>query len=143
MEEEIKKQCSIECSCCTSNLAKGWSSHGTWAPLREIKQLEKERGNSWFNDKAFTGREKAVWICVNPLEALRYGFSAELSNALESGKLDPSYEPPEFLKEEFRELKEAVKHPENYLEEVDLKDASCVLEDGDGGFLYVKPPKSD
>lgn len=130
------KQCSLE-SPCKSNLKFGWSSHG--APLREIKKLEvKERGNPWFNDKSFTGREKAVWVCENPVVALRYLFSAELSNALEHDRVNPNYKPPAFLAEEFREFKAAISQPESYLEKVNLEGAVCVLEDGDGGYLFIK-----
>ena len=137
------KQCSLDKPCCETKLPYGWSTHGAWAPLLEIKKLEKERGNAWFNDKTFTGHEKAVWACENPIDALRYSFSAELTNAIThdstgSKIIDPAYQPPDFLREEFQEFKEAISKPEDYLEKVDLNQATCVLEDGDGGYLYVK-----
>ena len=98
----------------------GFSTHGHWARLKDLKELEVEdRGNPWFED-IWVDPEgtEGIWVAIDPRDAVRYLFMA---SELES--------------EEFRE---ALKHPEKYLIKVDLTGADPVLEDGDGGTLYIR-----
>ncbi len=98
----------------------GYSTHGHWASLKELKEIEVEdRGNSWFEDtKIDLESTEGIWVTKDPKDAIQYLF---LGSELES--------------EEYRE---ALKHPEKYLIKVDLTEADPVLEDGDGGTLYIR-----
>jgi hypothetical protein len=98
----------------------GYSTHGYWAPLKELKEIEVEdRGNDWFDDsKIDIESTEGIWITEDPKDAIQYLF---LGSELES-----------------EEYQEALKHPEKYLIKVDLNGAIPVLQDGDGGFLYIR-----
>lgn len=98
----------------------GYSTHGHWAPLKELKELEVEdRGNPWFDDTHIDLEStEGIWITPDPKDAIQYLFLAE---DLES-----------------EDYKEALKHPKKYLIKVDLNWAIPVLEDGDGGTLYIR-----
>jgi hypothetical protein len=98
----------------------GFSTHGHWARLKDLKEIEVEdRGNDWFDDtKIDLESTEGIWIAKDPKDAIQYLF---LASELES--------------EEYRE---ALKHPEKYLIQVDLTGAIPVLEDGDGGHLYIR-----
>ena len=96
----------------------GYSSHGHWAPLEEIYELEDDRGN-------FDGREEtrqlyqaeryeAIWICYDPTIACRYLRDAQDYN------------------------KPATQEEIDRLFVVDLKGAIYMDEDGDGGYLYIR-----
>ena len=93
----------------------GYSTHGHWASFKEVKELEvKDRGNPWVDPEGTEG----IWVAIDPRDAVRYLFMA---SELES--------------EEYRE---ALKHPEKYLCEVNLTGALPVHQDGDGGVLYIR-----
>ena len=98
----------------------GFSTHGCWASLAKIKELEVEdRGNPWFEDDHLELEKwEGIWVTLDPIKALWYLFSAE---DLESA-----------------EYRKALKNPELHLCRVDLTEAIEVLKDGDGGFLYVR-----
>ncbi len=98
----------------------GFSTHGNWAPLKELKEIEVEdRGNSWFEDNHINLESmEGIWVTDDPKDAIQYLFMAsELAS---------------------EECQEALKHPEKYLIKVDLTGAIPVLEDGDGGHLYIR-----
>ena len=61
---------------------------------------------------------EGIWVTLDPKDAISYLFMA---SELES-----------------EEYQEALKHPEKYLIKVDLDGAIPVLEDGDGGTLYIR-----
>lgn len=113
----------------------GYSSHGAWARLKDIKAIELDRDNEWFDDSGFDlDNDSAIWVTYDPVKALTYDFSADLINSLDN----PNYQPPDFLLDEWLDFKEALKEPLSHVEKVDLSGAEMVLEDGDGGYLYVK-----
>jgi len=98
----------------------GFSTHGCWASLAEIRELEVEdRGNPWFDDEGLDLESmEGIWVTLDPQKALWYLFSAEA-----------------FGSEEYRK---ALGNPELHLFRVDLTGASDVLKDGDGGVLYIR-----
>ena len=98
----------------------GYSTHGYWASLEELKEIEVEdRGNPWFDDSQIdTETTEGIWVTLDPKDALQYLF---LDEDLES-----------------EEYQEALKLPEKYLNKIDLSEAVPVLEDGDGGTLYIR-----
>jgi len=98
----------------------GFSTHGYWAALKELKEIEVEdRGNLWFDDTRLDLEStEGIWVAIDPKDAINYLFMA---SELES-----------------EEHQEALKHPEKYLIKVDLTGAIPVLEDGDGGTLFIR-----
>ena len=106
-------------------MVSGYSTHGYWAPLKELKELEVEdRGNGWFDDIGIDLEStEGIWVTRNPKDAIRYLFMAS-----------------EMESEEYRE---ALQHPKKYLANVDLSGAISVLEDGDGGALYIRKKEQE
>ena len=98
----------------------GFSTHGCWGSLSEIKALEVEdSGNPWFDDEDLDlERLEGIWVTLDPQKALWYLFPAA-----------------DFESEEYRK---AMENPEVHLFRVDLTGAIEVLKDGDGGFLYIR-----
>jgi hypothetical protein len=98
----------------------GYSTHGCWASLEKIKELEVEdRGNPWFEDDGLDLESlEGIWVTLDPQKALWYLFPAA-----------------DFESEEYRK---ALENPEAHLFQVDLTGAIEVLKDGDGGFLYIR-----
>lgn len=103
----------------------GYSTHGYWTPLRELKEIEVEdRGNEWFDDTNIDLEStEGIWVTKDPKDAIQYLFVAD-----------------ELESEEYRE---ALKHPEKYLNKADLIGAIPVLEDGDGGTLYIRKKEGE
>ena len=98
----------------------GYSTHGYWAPLKELKEIEVEdRGNLWFDDTEVNleGME-GIWVTLDSRDAIKYLFMA---SELES-----------------EGYQEALRYPEKYLIKVDLTGAMPVLGDGDGGTLFIR-----
>ena len=98
----------------------GYSTHGHWALLKELKEIEVEdRGNPWFDDSSLDlNHMEGIWVTKDPKEAVPYLFTAD-----------------EFESEEYQE---ALKHPQKYLFKVELTGAIPVLEDGDSGILFIR-----
>ena len=96
----------------------GYSSHGTITTLQDIYEAEvEERGNDWFDDSDLDrNKTKAIWVTHKPEDALRYAVSDEDAAEYKDNPLD-------------------------YVTSVPLIGFTPVLEDGDGGFLYIKPVK--
>jgi len=101
----------------------GYSTHGCWEKLRRIKELEvEERGNEWFDDSSIDlGSTDGIWVALDPRDAIPYLFLAE--------------------EHESEAYQKALENPEDYLFKLDLKGAVPVLEDGDGGILYIRKQK--
>jgi hypothetical protein len=57
----------------------GYSTHGCWASLERIKQLEVEdRGNPWFDDEGMDLESwEGIWVTLDPQKAIWYLFPAE------------------------------------------------------------------
>ena len=102
----------------------GFSTHGCWASLAEIKALEvEERENPWFEDDGMDLESwEGIWVTLDPQKAIWYLFPAEDFDS--------------------REYRKALENPEAYLFRVDLTGAMEVLKDGDGGFLYMREKRS-
>jgi hypothetical protein len=98
----------------------GFSTHGCWASLAEIKALEVEdRENPWFEDEGLDLESwEGIWVTYDPQKAIWYLFPAA-----------------DFESEEYQK---ALEKPEAYLFRVDLTGAMEVLKDGDGGFLFIR-----
>jgi len=102
-----------------ASMSVGYSSHGTITTLQDIYEAEvEERGNDWFDDSDLDrNKTKAIWVTHKPEDALKYMFSEE------------------------DEEDAAKDNPLDYVTSVPLIGFTPVLEDGDGGFLYIKPVK--
>lgn len=102
----------------------GYSTHGCWASLSELKEIEvQDRGNQWFEDNHIDlDSMEGIWVTLEPRKAIPYLFPGE--------------------KLESQDYQEALKNPEAYLFEVDLTGAIPVLEDGDDGVLYIRKRRS-
>jgi len=98
----------------------GYSTHGCWEKLRRIKELEVgERGNEWFDDGSIDlDNTDGIWVALDQRDAIPYLFLAE--------------------EHESEPYQKALENPEDYLFAVHLKGATPVLEDGDGGILYIR-----
>jgi len=98
----------------------GYSTHGCWQKLRRIKELEVgERGNEWFDDSSIDlDSTDGIWVTLDPRDAIPYLFLAE--------------------EHESEVYQKALENPEDYVFGVDLKGADPILEDGDGGILYIR-----
>jgi len=101
-------------------MVSGYSTHGFWAPLKELKGIEVgDRGNPWFDDtRVDVEGMEGIWVSLDPRDAIKYLF------------VDSELEPEGY--------QEALRCPEKYLVKVDLTGATPVLEDGDGGTLYIR-----
>ncbi len=98
----------------------GYSTHGCWAPLNVIKEIEVEdRGNEWFDDDGLDlSQYEGIWVCMKPEDAVCYAlFAEDVGTAVHE---------------------EAMKDPFDYVVEVSLTEAYPVLDDGDSGWLYIK-----
>lgn len=106
---------------------KGYSSHGHFCSLREVLELEIERGNQIEEIKAYLGKfgdKEAIWVCYDPLVCFRR--YCHDSDGMLIGNLTA------------RELIE--KFPD-YLEqvvEIDLSGMDLICSDSCEGFLYAK-----
>lgn len=103
----------------------GWSSHGCWSTLGEIRELEVEDRENEFPEIHYPDETPAIWVCFSRREALRYLVLAS--------EVDEIEDPDHVLTLEQEDLLQDV---------VGVKlDGKCqiVHEDGDGGYLVVRP----
>lgn len=104
----------------------GYSSHGYKSSLAVIKELELERGNKWFDDEGLDmDRSIAIWVTKNPQDAVRYLFSADIESRQWTDSERQLYE-------------QALKFPMSFVKAIDLTGYEQVLDDGEGGYLYVR-----
>ena len=56
----------------------GFSTHGHWAQLKELKEIEVQgRGNPWFEDKNIDLESmEGIWVAIDPKDAINYLFMA-------------------------------------------------------------------
>ena len=106
----------------------GYSTHGYITSLANVKELSLLQGSSWFDDSALDGeKSRAVWVTLKPEDALRHLFPASI------------HELPETSIEK-KQYQMALLAPENYVEKMELSpDWQEVLQDGQGGHLYILP----
>jgi hypothetical protein len=114
----------------------GYSSHGEISALGQIKTLEKERGNEWFNDSGLDLRKtKAVWVTHDPRKALEYVHPAEFSNYPHPRGKNPTNLPNSMWNEYKRQMRDPSKH----VQRVALSGSKLVLSDEDEGYLHIWP----
>lgn len=99
-----------------------FSSHGIKSSVKEIYELEKERGNPTFDNIPLDWIEKngsnpAIWLTVNPLTAFKYNLLAE--------------------EWDLSDTEIANKYPDYITEVVAVETSGMVsiAEDSDGGFF--------
>ena len=64
---------------------KAFTSHGSWATLQKIRELEREeRGNTFPALIKYPEDTPAIWVCLSAREALRYLESADQWDRLSS-----------------------------------------------------------
>jgi DNA polymerase III epsilon subunit-like protein/GNAT superfamily N-acetyltransferase len=92
-----------------------------WMPFRDAIREEVSRGNEVPDEDIVSGLagNEAIWVTHDKREAARYSMGAEDWD---------SDIPDETL--------------DSLVQEVDLRGSVPVLDDGDGGYLYVRPRKS-
>lgn len=106
----------------------GYSSHGHYAPLDEILELETERGNvytqkaisNFLDDFPMSKNAPAIWVTLDPLQCAKdyvYGSDYHYMN----NKLFISTCPEWELE----------------LQRIDLSCLKLVCSDTQGGYLYV------
>lgn len=102
----------------------GFSSHGRWSTLGELKNIEMERGNP-FPKVSYLGKIPAIWITFDKTTALRYALSAEDWDRIEEGG----------------PLTEEEKNILRYdIVSIPLKKRDKIItDDGDGGYLLIRP----
>jgi hypothetical protein len=102
-----------------------FNSHGGWAPLREIREIELERGNGFPDIRGLSLDADTMWVTPKPRVALSYAFEAG-----EADRIMDSNEP--LQPNEIEELR--------YLSKIRLQPTDLVIEeDGDNGYLVVRP----
>jgi hypothetical protein len=107
----------------TKNLI-GYSSHGEWSTLSEVRKLEQERGNR-FPRLNYPDDTPAIWLCLNRRKALRY-----LMDASEWDRIDDESQP--LTQEEkllMREMATVKVLPTDIV----------AFTDGDDGYLILRP----
>ena len=63
-----------------------FNSHGSWATLRKIRELEREeRGNAFPALIKYPDDTPAIWVCLSARKALRYLEAADQWDRLTSG----------------------------------------------------------
>lgn len=104
----------------------GYNSHGYWATLREIIDVEADRDNAPFDEFPqelvdLYGDYPAIWVTTDPYDAFLYDISASEYN-----------EPRAVIKTRYPDWKEQI-------ETIDCTNCLKVsdTDDGDGGFLIV------
>lgn len=102
---------------------KGYSSHGNWSTLGEIRRIEKERNNN-FPDLPYSGSIPAIWVCRTKRKALRY-----LALAEDWDTIDDATKPlPKRLRKLLNEITEVTFQPNDI----------AVMNDGDEGYLIIR-----
>ncbi|GHU56333.1 hypothetical protein AGMMS49975_19430 [Clostridia bacterium] len=109
-----------------------FSSHGCFAPLPEILELEDERDNDDVNDiRKFIRKNPklanalAIWLMYDALDCFMHYCSDAYGNvfSLTESREEVEVAYPDYLDE---------------IAEVDATDLILVCEDGSDGYLYVK-----
>lgn len=100
----------------------GYNSHGRWSTLRELKEIEQERGNPFPKTK-LPRSAPAIWINFDKKKTLRYLVSADEWDRIDAGKLT----------REHREMMQDITT-------IHLRPTDRILfDDGDEGYLLVRP----
>jgi hypothetical protein len=103
----------------------GFSSHGSWSTLGEIKKVEKERGNYIPKLSEYPASMPAMWICLTRRKALRY-----LALADDWERID---DPTKSLTPELKGMMEEIS-------EVKILPTDIIaFADGDDGYLILRP----
>jgi hypothetical protein len=106
----------------------GFSSHGAWSTLGEIRKVEKERGNYFPKLSRYPLDTPAMWICLTRRKALRYLALAEDWERIS--------DPAKQLKPELKDMMEGIN-------EVKILPSDIIaFADGDDGYLVLRPSTS-
>jgi hypothetical protein len=102
----------------------GYTSHGKWSTLGEIRHVETEERSNWFPQIDYPDDTPAIWVCLSRRKALRYMMAADSWDHLESSEpLSP---------EEEQALDDIV--------QVHLKPSDIIVHvDGEDGYLILRP----
>jgi len=101
----------------------GFSSHGHWSTLGELREIELERSNP-FLKVGYPKKTPAIWITFDKKLALRYALSADDWDRIESGGR---------LTTEERDI---LRYD---IASVPLKKKDKIIfDDGDGGYLLIR-----
>ncbi len=104
---------------------KAYSSHGVWSTLRNIREIELERGNVFPDLPDYLPGTAAIWVCFTKRLALRYVELAEEWDRL-MGSSPLTEEDEMYLQE---------------IAEVTLKPSDLIAwTDFDQGYLILRPP---
>ena len=107
----------------------GYSSHGKWSTLEEIRKVELERGNVFPENLPFSDDTPAIWLAFDRRDALVY-----LAPAQDHDNIVDISKP---LSDEHKALMER-------LVEIELLSTDQVVnQDRDGGYLVVRPEKEN
>jgi hypothetical protein len=115
----------------------GYSTHGHWAPLHEIYQLEvHERGNAWFDDADLNHAEwQAIWLTRLLPDALVYDYGPEVWNVYKNGASPSSLTPEEQC--EWMDFV-ALSSDANSVYFISTLQAFAVLDFQDEGVLWIR-----
>jgi len=105
----------------------GFSSHGGWSTLGEIRKVEKERGNEFPKLNKYTPSMPAMWICLTRRKALRYLALADDWERID----DPTKSLTPELTGMMAEISEVKILPTDVI----------AFADGDDGYLILRPKR--
>lgn len=110
----------------------GYSSHGKWSTFGEIRELELERGNQFPKNTLFPDDTPAIWIALEKRRAARYDLPAETWDKFEWDDVIDA-----------KELNSDFEIAMMFVKQISLdKDDHIITDDGDGGYLLVRPKKT-
>jgi hypothetical protein len=106
----------------------GFSSHGEWSTLGEIRKVEEERGNCIPKLSDYPASMPAMWICLTRRKALRYLAMADDWERIDdlSKSLTPKFR--DMMTDEVSEVKI-------------LPTDVIAYADGDDGYLILRPKR--
>ena len=106
----------------------GFSNHGEWSTLDEIRKVEKERGNEFPKLSKYPPSMPAMWICLTRRKALRY-----LAMADDWERIDDLTKP---LTPKLRDVMT------DEVSEVKILPTDVIaFADGDDGYLVLRPKR--
>jgi len=109
-----------------NNMKAGYSSHGDWSTLGEVRIVEvEERGNDFPDISAYPDSTPVIWVCRTKRKALRYLALAEDWGLIN----DTSELLPKRLRNLLIEITKVLLHPSDII--------AC--DDRDEGYLILRP----
>lgn len=132
-----------------SQAAIGYNSYSdVWVPLREIKEIEDDRGNGWFDDSGLDlDKTLAIWVTEDPRSAVLYHLTGDFRETVDQYYNTLPRDPPDTYgldAETYAWEREQFLDAENAVAEVDVSGAQAVLthdEPFGSSYLFIKPIK--